>query len=243
MTVEAVLQAMRALPIRDLGEIIGAGTVLILAPHPDDESLGCGGLIAACCAAGRPAFVLVLTDGAGSHPHSLRYPPARLRKTREQEARDAVMALGLPPDRIAFLGLPDTAAPHDGAAFERAVDAIMGLAERLHCSAIAAPWQHDPHCDHLAAHRMAVEAATRLRLRHIAYPVWGWTLPVDDTLDTVVAGGRLDIERHLPAKRRAIAAHASQHGKVVTDDPSGFTLPPGFLAVFDAPYEVFLDIP
>jgi LmbE family N-acetylglucosaminyl deacetylase len=242
MTVEAALRAMRALPFRDLGQTIGEGTALILAPHPDDESLGCGGLIAACCAAGRPPFVLVLTDGAGSHPRSVRYPPAVLRARREREAREAVAALGLPPDRIAFLGLPDTAAPHDGEAFERAVSAIMALAKRLPCTSIAAPWQHDPHCDHLAAHRMAVEAATRLRLRHIAYPVWGWTLPANDALDTVVAGGRLDIERHLPAKRRAIAAHASQHGKVVPDDPSGFTLPQGLLSVFDAPYEVFLDV-
>jgi LmbE family N-acetylglucosaminyl deacetylase len=242
VTVDATLQAMRALPFRDLGGTIGAGTVLILAPHPDDESLGCGGLIAACCAAGRPPFVLVLTDGAGSHPRSVRHPPALLRATREQEARDAVMALGLPPDRIGFLGLPDTAAPHDGAAFDGAVSAIIGLARRLQCTSIAAPWQHDPHCDHLAAHRMAAAAAAQLHLRHIAYPVWGWTLPPDDALDAVVAGGRLDIARHLPAKRRAIAAHASQHGKVVTDDPSGFTLPPGLLAVFDAPYEVFLDV-
>jgi LmbE family N-acetylglucosaminyl deacetylase len=242
MTVEATLQAMRALPFRDLGGIIGDGTVLILAPHPDDESLGCGGLIAACCAAGRPPFVLVLTDGAGSHPLSRRYPPMLLRATREQEARDAVMALGLPPDRIDFLGLPDTAAPQEGAAFEDAVAVIVELVKHWGCSSIAAPWQHDPHCDHLAAHRMAVDVATQLRLRHIAYPVWGWTLPADDALDTVVAGGRLDIECHLPAKRRAIAAHASQHGKVVTDDPSGFTLPAGLLAVFDAPYEVFLDV-
>jgi LmbE family N-acetylglucosaminyl deacetylase len=242
MTVQAALQAMRALPFRDLGATIGAGTVLILAPHPDDESLGCGGLIAACCAAGRPPFVLVLTDGAGSHPRSLRYPPTLLRATREQEARQAVAALGLAHDRIAFLGLPDTAAPHDGAAFERAVDVIVGLARRLDCSSIAAPWQHDPHCDHLAAHRMAAEAARRAQVRHIAYPVWGWTLPAEDALETVVAGGRLDIAAHLPAKRRAIAAHASQHGKVVTDDPTGFTLPAEFLAVFDAPYEVFMDI-
>jgi LmbE family N-acetylglucosaminyl deacetylase len=242
MTVEAALQAMRALPFRDLGETIGDSTVLILAPHPDDESLGCGGLIAACCAAGRPPFVLVLTDGAGSHPRSVRYPPKLLRAAREKEARDAVAALGLPPHRIAFLGLPDTAAPHDGAAFDRAVDVIVSLAQRLACTSIAAPWQHDPHCDHLAAHRMAAVAATRAQLRHIAYPVWGWTLPADDALDTIVAGGRLDIAPHLPAKRRAIAAHASQHGRLVTDDPSGFTLPPSLLSVFDAPYEVFLDV-
>jgi len=242
MTVGRVLQAMRDLPVRDLDAIIGGGNVLILAPHPDDESLGCGGLIAACCAAGRPPCVLVLTDGVGSHPRSVSYPPAVLRATRETEARNAVAALGLGPDRIAFLGLPDTAAPHDGVAFDRAVQVIVWRAGIMGCATIAAPWQHDPHCDHLAAHRMAAAAAAALNLRHIAYPVWGWTLPGDDRLDAVVAGGRLDIERHLPAKRRAIAAHVSQHGMLITDDPSGFRLPRQLLSVFDAPYEVFLDI-
>jgi LmbE family N-acetylglucosaminyl deacetylase len=242
VTVAGTLQAMRALPFRDLGQITDAGDVLILAPHPDDESLGCGGLIAACCAAGRPPFVLVLTDGAGSHPRSVNYPPQILRATREAEARAAVAALGLPPGRIAFLGLPDTAAPHAGSGFDCAVKAIGALARREGCATIAAPWQHDPHCDHLAAHRMAAAVAAGLDLRHIAYPVWGWTLPAEDRLDTAVAGFRLDILPHLPAKRRAIAAHASQHGRVVTDDPSGFVLPTAFLAVFDAPYEVFLEV-
>jgi LmbE family N-acetylglucosaminyl deacetylase len=242
MTVGAVLQAMRALPLRSLEAIAGSGRVLILAPHPDDESLGCGGLIAACCEAGRPPFVLVLTDGAGSHPGSRSHPPARLRATREAEARRALAALGLGPDHIAFLGLPDTAAPHDGPAFDRAVAAIAAQAVAIGCTTIAAPWQHDPHCDHLAAHRMASAAATQLGLRHIAYPVWGWTLPATDALDTRVAGGRLDIAQHLPAKRRAIAAHASQHGGVITDDPSGFQLPRHLLAVFDEPFEVFLDV-
>jgi LmbE family N-acetylglucosaminyl deacetylase len=242
MTVGAVLQAMRALPLRSLEAIAGSGRLLILAPHPDDESLGCGGLIAACCEAGRPPFVLVLTDGAGSHPGSRSHPPARLRATRESEARRALAALGLGPDHIAFLGLPDTAAPHDGPAFDRAVATIAAQAVAIGCTTIAAPWQHDPHCDHLAAHRMASAAATQLGLRHIAYPVWGWTLPATDALDTRVAGGRLDIAQHLPAKRRAIAAHASQHGGVITDDPTGFQLPRHLLAVFDEPFEVFLDV-
>jgi LmbE family N-acetylglucosaminyl deacetylase len=242
MTVGTVLQAMRALPLRTIDAIIGTGKLLILAPHPDDESLGCGGLIAACCAAGRPPFVLVLTDGAGSHPGSRSHPPERLRATREAEARRALAALGLGPDHVAFLGLPDAAAPHDGPGFDRAVAAIVAQAEATVCTTIAAPWQHDPHCDHLAAHRMAEVAAARLGLRHIAYPVWGWTLPENDTLETNIAGGRLDIEPHLPAKRRAIAAHASQHGGVITDDPTGFQLPRHLLAVLDEPFEVFLDV-
>src|ERR1700712_4437889 len=94
-----VHQGWKALPVGNLSDVIGSGTCLILAPHPDDESLGCGGLIAACVAAGPPPIVVILTDGAGSH-HSPSYPPERLRAVREQEARQAVAHLGLPPDRI-----------------------------------------------------------------------------------------------------------------------------------------------
>jgi len=243
MSAGAVLAAMRALPFKTCTEIAGDGRILILAPHPDDESLGCGGLIAACCTAGRPPFVLVLTEGAASHPGSASFPPARLRAVREAEARLAVAALGLPADRIGFLGLPDAAAPHEGAAFAAAVAAIVRHARTANCNVIAAPWEHDPHCDHLAAHRMAAAAAAALGMRHIAYPVWGWTLPADHPLNAKVAGGRLDIARCLPAKRQAIAAHASQHGGLITDDPRGFSLPGDLLAVFDAPYEVFLEVP
>ncbi len=243
MTVRDALAAMRALPVMVLDDIIGPGPVLILAPHPDDETLGCGGLIAECCAAGRPPFVLVVTDGAGSHPHSTSHPSSRLRAIREGEARQAVALLGLPADRIGFLGLPDTAAPHDGPGFDRAVAAIVACAAQTGCTSIAAPWRFDPHGDHLAVHFMAEAAASSSGLRHVAYPVWGWTLPQDEPLATRIAGARLDIERHLPAKRRAIAAHASQHGKLIVDDPDGFVLPPAMLALFDVPYEVFLTTP
>jgi hypothetical protein len=53
-------------------------------------------------------------------------------------------------------------------------------------------------------------------------------------------GWRLDITASLAAKRAAIAAHRSQHGGVIDDDPSGFVLPAALLAVFERPYEVFL---
>jgi LmbE family N-acetylglucosaminyl deacetylase len=241
MIVREVLDTMRALPVRDLAAIIGDGPPLVLAPHADDESLGCGGLIAACCAARRAPHVLIVTDGTGSHPASDDYPPSRLRATREAEARSAVAALGLPSDRLGFLRLPDTAAPHDGPDFARAVNAIIARADG--CTAIVAPWRHDPHCDHLATHRMAEAAAAATGLPHIAYPVWGWTLPPEAPLETSVAGARLDVARHLPAKRRAIAAHATQHGGLITDDPYGFVLPQSLLAIFDAPFEVFLTDP
>ncbi len=53
-------------------------------------------------------------------------------------------------------------------------------------------------------------------------------------------GWRLDIAAHLPAKRAAIAEHASQHGTVVTDDPEGFCLPERLLRIADERWETFL---
>jgi LmbE family N-acetylglucosaminyl deacetylase len=235
-------RAWRALPIGGLDDIIGSGTCLVLAPHPDDESLGCGGLIATCVAAARPPLVVVLTDGAGSHPNSREYPPDRLRAVRAREVQTAAVCLGLPPGRVVFLGEPDTAAPQYGPAFDAVVAQLARLVDRQPaCTAILAPWRHDPHCDHLAASLAAAAAAEISDIRHVAYPVWGWTLPADTPLPRAPATGfRLDVSAVLPAKRAAIRAHKSQYGGLVTDDPTGFQLPADLLSVFDTPFETFV---
>src|ERR1700722_14882232 len=95
--------AWRRLPLGRPEEIIGTGSGLIIAPHADDESLGCGGLIAACCQAGHPPVVVIFTDGGMSHPGSKSFPRDKLIRLRETEAREAVSSLGLPGDRLIFL--------------------------------------------------------------------------------------------------------------------------------------------
>ena len=233
-------EGFRALPFGSLEQIV-PGTALVLAPHPDDESLGCGGLIAEACQAGRPPLVVVATDGAGSHPNSPSWPVPRLRARRELETRDAVACLGLPPDRLAFLRLPDTRAPTEGPAFEQAVDRLAALADAHGCDTVLAPWRHDPHCDHEAAWRMAEALVARAGHRLLAYPVWGWLIPPDTWLDAPMAAGwRLPIAPHLPAKNRAIRSHQTQYGALIDDDPDGFRLPAALLSVFGAPFEVFL---
>ncbi len=234
-------RAMLSLPFAPLQMITHGQPVLILAPHADDESLGCGGLIAASVAAGHPPYVLIATDGSGSHPNSPTFPPARLIATREREARNAVHALGVAPDRLGFLRLPDTAAPTSGAMFQAAVQAIEATCVRVGAGTILAPWEHDPHCDHEAAHLMATAVADRLGLRQWAYPVWGWTLPDGHPIPRPASSGvRLDITAFLGQKQRAVACHASQYGNLITDDPSGFQLPEELLAVFQRPFETFL---
>ncbi len=235
-----VLRAMRSLPFGTLEDVAQGRPVLILAPHADDESLGCGGLIAALCRAGNPPLVLVLTDGAGSHPGSQAYPAARLARVRQNEAREAVRLLGLPEGRIHFAGQPDTAAPASGPAFDAAVESVAALCAAGAIGTILAPWYHDPHCDHEAADLLARAVASRSGLWHLSYPVWGWTLPADHPLPALPTGFRLDITPDMAAKQRAIMAHRSQYGGLITDDPTGFILPANLLRAFAAPYETFL---
>ena len=59
---------LRALPLVGVDTIADDAIAMVLAPHADDESLGCGGLISELAAQGRPPVVVVVTDGTGSHP-------------------------------------------------------------------------------------------------------------------------------------------------------------------------------
>jgi LmbE family N-acetylglucosaminyl deacetylase len=236
----AALHQMANLPFADL-DVIAPGTSLILAPHPDDETLGCGGLIAAACEQGRPSVIVAVTDGTASHPGSATYPPVRLKALRESELRSAAALLGVGTDRVHFLQFPDSCAPVDGPDFGRAVENVTLLVRAYGVSTIFATWPHDPHGDHQATARLGSVAAQITGARLLLYPVWAWLLPADHLLPTAeILGARLDVGALLPRKRQAISAHASQYSGLITDDPSGFRLPEDLLAVFDRPFEVFL---
>jgi LmbE family N-acetylglucosaminyl deacetylase len=231
----AVLDGFLRAPVADLDEVL-PGRFLVLAPHPDDESLGCGGIIAEACARGRPPIVAIMTDGAASHPNSRDYPPARLAELRAREVRNALACLGLPAERLVLLNAPDGDVPHAGVAAVALAARLAVLADG--CDAILTSWRHDPHGDHVSAWTIARDAAAFTGAALWEYPVWGWTLPFGMELPAQAwSCRRLDIAKHLAAKRRAIAAHASQLGGVVTDDPEGFVLARDFLALFDRPFE------
>jgi LmbE family N-acetylglucosaminyl deacetylase len=214
--------------------------LLVLAPHPDDESLGCGLLLAERWARGLPTHVACLTDGAASHPGSRLWPPARLAATRRRELEAALRRLGGTPARdLTWLGFPDAALHRlhgPGADLARALGALVdGLGART----LLAASPDDPHCDHEAGARAARQvAAARPGLALWHYPVWSrwraWQAGRE------VAGDRLDLPARRAAKRAAIAAHRSQQGRVVRDDPGGFRMPAGFAARFAAEPETYL---
>jgi len=233
-----VLRDMRHLPFADL-DAIAPGTSLVLAPHPDDETLGCGGLIIEACTRGRPPLIVAVTDGSASHKS---FPPERLQAMRAEELRAAAEILGVGRERVCFLGLADAQAPDQGPVFAAAVAAVARCIRTHAISTLLASWEHDQHCDHQATARIAAAAARMTGVRLLFYPVWGWLLRADHPLpDLPVRGARLDVAAVLARKRTALAAHASQYSALLADDPDGFRLPADLLEATLREDEVFLE--
>ncbi|MDE1895513.1 MAG: PIG-L family deacetylase [Rhodospirillales bacterium] len=236
----AVLAGLAALPELEAHIFLSSRRPLILAPHPDDESLGCGGLIAAACALGLAPVVVILTDGAASHPGSSSYPPARLRAVRRAEARDALKLLGVPSEQMLFLDYPDGNLPRPEGAGLQLLDQLAAITKRWACGLLLAPWEEDPHCDHKAAAKLGAALAASCKLELWHYSVWGWLLPREALVQAVpLPGWRILIENYLPLKRKAIAAHSSQHGELITDSAQAFVLPEALLAISTRRHEVY----
>lgn len=218
---------------------------MVLSPHPDDETLGTGGLIAAACAAGERVEVIVVTDGSGSHPRSKQYPSQKLVDLRYSEVYEAGLALGLRPRHVTFLGLPDTMAPKSGPQFDAAVAETLNVIRRSGAGALFVTWQADPHCDHEASAELA-KTIRRINscLKLWAYPIWGWHIEASAEIHQPPPQAfRIDISRYRDRKLQALAAHASQMTDLIGDDPDGFRFNEASLAPFLGQYEYFIEVP
>ena len=132
--------------------------MLVIAPHPDDETLGCGGLIAACVERGHRVHTIFVTDGGASHPNSRLWSRPRLAACREAEAAEALRRLGAGNEPRTFLRLEDAAMPAPGtSAHSQAVAAIAAILRTLAPRLIVLPWRRDPHCDHRASWQLTME--------------------------------------------------------------------------------------
>ncbi len=222
------------------------GSTVVVAPHPDDESLGCGGTIARLRQANIPVQVLVVSDGSMSHPNSVAYPADRLRWVRQQEALNALALLGVSADAVTFMNQQDgrvLTPEQDG--FSDTVLFVRELFSRLRPQTVLVPWQRDPHRDHRAVWQL-VDAALTMTAnppRRLAYFVWLWELaqPADWPQPGEARAWQIDISDVLAVKKRAIAAHTSQVTRLIDDDPTGFYLSPELLTHFDRTEEIYFE--
>lgn len=239
------LQNPTELALLDSATVLQFGRTLVVAPHPDDESLGCGGAIALLHSMGCPVRVLVLSNGTLSHPRSRRYPAPVLAELREQETLQATKILGVQPEAIKFLRLQDGSIPVASAAeFKQTVKLVQEYLVSFAPETIILPWRRDPHPDHRAAWQLMQAAVTDLLPRLVEYPIWDWD-PAQRSAEPELAqitAWRLDISAVLPLKLEAIAAHRSQTTNLIDDDPDGFRLSPEMLANFAHPWELYLEL-
>ena len=221
---------MMALPAwQGLRRLCGRGGLVVVAPHPDDEVLGCGGVIAAAAARCISVHVVLATDGGASHPEA---PRARLAAMRLREIRAALRRLG--GARLWSMGVPDGASGAAAGGLERGTARLWLLLRlllrRLRPRAVLAPPRQDTHPDHRAACAMASRAIRRSPVLLAEYAMWG---PMD--------GGRmLPVRVGAQTRRRAAwACHVSQLGRAPGGFGAGFALPPGHLAMTRRPREIF----
>ncbi|SDY49153.1 PIG-L deacetylase family protein [Hymenobacter psychrophilus] len=236
-----------ALPLQPVTYAATLGPTVVIAPHPDDESLGCGGLLALLARAQVPVWCVLMSDGTMSHPNSARFPAPARQALRETELRLALAELGLNPANLLTLRLPDSQVPGpDAPAGAAAVARLVEFFQEKQPATVLCPWRRDPHPDHRASSQL-VRAALAQMLpspRLVEYLVWAWerAAPADLPQPGEVSGWQLNISSVLAEKQRAIAAHASQlPGSCIDDDPAGFTLAPTMLEHFENPIEVYLE--
>lgn len=148
-----------------------AASAVVVAPHPDDETLGCGGVICKKIAAGAEVRFVFVTDGAASH--RLAAGPEALGRQRAAEALQAARCLGVAAERVTFLDMPD------GRAGEHEAEIAVRLAALLRLwapEAVFVVHGGDPPADHRAAFAAVTEAIRSYGqpVTVFEYPVWYW---------------------------------------------------------------------
>lgn len=216
-----------AIEFSEFATAIGLRRLLtVIAPHPDDETLGCGGLIALARMHGISVRVIVLTDGAASHAHSPSFPRARLISKRKAELGNAldVLDVDLEPRH---LDLPD--ARTDELSVEGLGEArahLSGWIDRDSPDCVAVTWRRDPHCDHRFAYELTKDACRVNGVKRcIEYQIWAPLIgrPEDSPSSGETHTFNLDVASVRDRKEKAVRMFESQLG-LIRDDPMGFSL-------------------
>jgi len=199
--------------------------LLLLAPHPDDETLAAGALLQRTLAHGGRALVVLATDG-DNNPWTQRLVERRIRigpvdsarfgQRRRAEALAALAELGLSETDAVFLGLPDQAITDlviagDQAAAERLADVFRSWQATL----LVLPSLYDLHPDHsalavltrLALERAAPGPAPQV-LSYIVHKTRGMNVP--PAADAPEVACLEPTAKEMAGKRRAILRHATQ---------------------------------
>ena len=208
---------------------------MVVSPHPDDETLGVGGLLAELLARGWSVCVVAVTDGEASHGRQDPSAGRRLARRRRAEQQAALRRLHgtVAANRLSIvrLGMPD-----GGVETVRAdLTATRWRAHSAGADWCLAPLAWDGHPDHEAS-GAAARAACGDRVPLASYPIWAWhwATPSEFPLERAVRVPLSPAARD--RKARALDCFGSQYEPI----EGGPVVPPHVRVRFERPFEVLL---
>jgi LmbE family N-acetylglucosaminyl deacetylase len=182
------------------------GHAVVVAAHPDDETLGASGLIQWLHERGTTVDLVVATDGEAAFPALAPQQRAELGRCRRAELHESLRVQGLGAVVVHWLGLPDSGLAAHSTELARQLEPLLAGADLC-----LVPWPGDPHPDHATAGEVALRVAP-VTTHRWSYPIWmwHWQRPDDDAVPVTRAfTHRLtDVQRQ--RKAAGIAAFDSQ---------------------------------
>jgi LmbE family N-acetylglucosaminyl deacetylase len=205
------------------------GPLIVVAPHPDDETLGAGGLIHTWAAIrGLPVVIVAVTDGEAACPEIAGL--ASVRRSELEAARRELAASGID---IVYLQLPDGSVALYREELATALSKIVAGSASV---TIVAPYEHDGHPDHDAVGEVSIEVARSCGAVFGRYPIWAW----HHGTRSIFAGKTLGAFRLGPAAQRAKQDAIRRYRSQVGDRPGGAIVPAHVLKYFARPCETFV---
>jgi N-acetylglucosamine malate deacetylase 1 len=219
-------------------------SALIVSPHQDDETLGCGGVIALKRDQGVEVNVAFITDGAASHIWHPQYANGEIAPVRAKEATEALGILGVEAQNIHCFGYPDGQLRWIEAEQQaQIVQQLTALIQATQPEEIYVTHHRDRSNDHEVAYELVQQAiaASGCQAPLLQYPIWILWKPVlgkDLNLQELSGLRRLRIAPVAAKKAQALEAYRSQYQPIA--DTTSTVLPKGFLWRFRLPYELFI---
>ncbi len=218
------------------------GPVLVIAPHPDDETLGCGATILWLRSLGTRVRIVIVTDGSACAIKSC-LSPNKLAQIRQVEALKAIKTLGVPETDIVFLSHKDGCASQALDSIARDLSAQIWLSSPAW---ILFPYEIDGHEDHRAVAKAVqnLQKEGKITGRLLAYPIWFWPRgAIKHLFDPRRRKTHLKVEAapFLDKKKEALSAYSSQFENI-TGEKTYSHLDPDFLRQHLRSHELFFDI-
>ncbi len=213
--------------------------IVVFAPHPDDETLACGGTIAKKVREGEDVYIIFMTDGRESHLHRLGIStsptPEELARVRKEEAKRAANILGVKQENLIFCDIEDRTLETN---LEIAKEKVRQILLELRPNEVYFPDRNDLHTDHRATFTIVEDSISALQMLPKKYRYLIWSDEIENT-ESTENQMTVDIDGFLSLKKDAINEYQSQ----VTTLFEGQTrpvLPQAFVSNFQKPRERFI---